>query len=398
MVAAVRNSSYLCRALMSRYDFNIPVIFKYRIVFTQDAFSVENSELAEILHQGGGRRAIVFLEEAVSNSWPSLVDGIQNYFNPLDLEFCGTQIFLGGEAAKADDSLVKEIWASLDAAHLDRHSYALIIGGGAFLDAVGFAAATAHRGVRVIRFPTTSLAQADSGVGVKCAINFFGKKNWVGTFSVPFAVINDSRFVHAQDEATCRAGLIEAVKVALVKDAEFFVWIETHLSALVARDPATLESCIERSAILHARHIAEGGDAFENGSSRPLDFGHWAAHKLESMTSHQLSHAPAVAVGLALDTLYSARCGLLKFAIAERILQLLQNLGLGIYHPALDWLDDKGRRRVLEGLDEFREHLGGQLTILLLENPGTASEVHQIDEALLGECITELRTRWEALG
>lgn len=398
MVAAVRNSGYLCRALMSCYDFQIPVTFKHRIVFTKDAFSLENSALTEILHQGGGRRAIVFLEEAVSNSWPGLVEGIQNYFNPLDLEFCGTRIFLGGEAAKADDALVKEIWASLDAAHLDRHSYVLIIGGGAFLDAVGFAAATAHRGVRIVRFPTTSLAQADSGVGVKCAINYFGKKNWVGTFNVPFAVINDFEFVHTQDEATCRAGLIEAVKVALVKDAGFYHWIEANLTELAALEPETLESCIEKSALLHARHIAEGGDAFENGSSRPLDFGHWAAHKLESMTSHQLSHAPAVAVGLALDTLYSARVGLLKFSIAQQILQLLQTLGLGIYHPALDWLDEKGRRRVLDGLDEFREHLGGDLTLLLLDNLGVASEVHQIDEVLLGECIAELRTRWEALG
>jgi len=383
---------------MSRYDFQIPVTFKHRIVFTKDAFALENSELAEILTQGGGRRVIVYLEKAVANAWPSLVEGIQDYFNPLDLEFCGTQVFLGGEIAKADDAIVKEIWASLDAAHLDRHSYVIIIGGGAFLDAVGFAASTAHRGLRVVRFPTTTLAQGDSGVGVKCAINSFGKKNWIGSFSVPFGVIIDFNFLATQDGATCRAGLIEAVKVALVKDAEFFSWIEANITALAKLDPEFLEPCIEKSAILHARHIAEGGDPFENGSSRPLDFGHWAAHKLESMTSHQLSHAPAVAVGLALDTLYSARSGLLKFSIAEQILRLMQALGLGIYHPALDWLDDKGRRRVLDGLDEFREHLGGQLTVLLLEDLGRASEVHEINEVLLGECITELRTRWEALG
>ncbi len=394
----MRNPSYLCRALMSSHDFQIPVTFKHRVVFTKDAFALENSELAEILTQGGGRRVIVYLEKAVANAWPSLIERIQDYFNPLNLEFCGTQIFLGGETAKADDTIVKEIWASLDAAHLDRHSYVIIIGGGAFLDAVGFAASTAHRGVRIVRFPTTTLAQGDSGVGVKCAINSFGKKNWIGTFSVPFAVVNDFNFLPTQDAATCRAGLIEAVKVALVKDAGFFSWIEANITALAALEPEFLEACIEKSAILHARHIAEGGDPFENGSSRPLDFGHWAAHKLESMTSHQLSHAPAVAIGLALDTLYSARSGLLKFSIAEQIFRLLQALGLGIYHPALDWLDDKGRRRVLDGLDEFREHLGGELTVLLLKDLGCASEVHKINEVLLGECITELRTRWEALG
>ena len=101
-------------------------------------------------------------------------------------------MFPGGEAAKADDHLVREVWAAIDAAHLDRHSYALVIGGGAFLDAVGYAAATAHRGVRLVRFPTTTLSQDDSGVGVKCAINAFGKKNWVG--AVRGALRGDQRF------------------------------------------------------------------------------------------------------------------------------------------------------------------------------------------------------------
>lgn len=383
---------------MSRYDFQIPVTFKHRIVFTRDAFNPLNHDLAGLLTEGGGRRAMVFVEENVVALWPELVEGIQMYFNELDLEFRGISVFPGGEAAKADDHLVRDIWAAIDAAHLDRHSYALAIGGGAFLDAVGFAAATAHRGVRLIRFPTTTLSQDDSGVGVKCAVNAFGKKNWVGAFSVPFAVINDFQFLHTQDEETRRGGLIEAVKVALVRDGEFFEWIETNLPALAALEPEVLETCVERSALLHARHIATGGDAFETGSSRPLDFGHWAAHKLEAMTHYQLSHAPAVAIGLALDTLYSARAGLLKFSVAEQILRVLEALQLAIYHPALDWEDEAGRRRVFEGLDEFREHLGGELTVLLLTDVGTGIDVHELDEALLGGCINELRTRWESQG
>jgi 3-dehydroquinate synthase len=231
---------------------------------------------------------------------------------------------------------------------------------------------------------------------VKCAINFFGKKNWVGAFSVPYAVINDFKFLHSQNEETRRGGLIEAVKVALVRDAEFFKWIETHLAALAAMEPESLEVCVEKSALLHARHIATGGDAFESGSSRPLDFGHWAAHKLEAMTHYQLPHAPAVAIGLALDTLYSARCGLLKFSVAEQVLRVIDGLQLAIYHPALDWQDDTGRRRLLDGLDEFREHLGGELTVLLLADIGTGTDVHELDEMLLGDCINELKTRWES--
>lgn len=379
---------------MSRYDFQIPVTFKHRIVFTRNAFSLENPALAEVLGEGSGRRAMVIAEEAVISCWSDLVDEIQDYFSGLELDFLGTTVFPGGEPAKAGDALVQEVWAAIDAAHLDRHSYVLVIGGGAFLDAVGFAVATAHRGVRLVRFPTTTLSQADSGVGVKCAYNALGKKNWVGAFSVPFAVINDFRFLHSQDEETRRGGLIEAVKVALVKDRDFFGWIEENLESLAALEPGALESCVEKSALLHARHIATGGDPFESGSSRPLDFGHWAAHKLEAMTSYQFSHAPAVGVGLALDVLYSARVGLLKFALAEQILAVLTALQFSIYHPALSWQDAHGKLRVFEGLDEFREHLGGQLTVLLLEDLGQGVEVHELDKNLLGECITELKSRW----
>jgi 3-dehydroquinate synthase len=381
---------------MSRYDFQIPVTFKHRVVFTRGAFSPENPVLAEILREGGGRRALVLIEEAVAAAWPRLTDEVCAYLTRQDLELRGVLVLPGGEAVKADGQLVERVWREIDAAHLDRHSYVMIIGGGAFLDAAGYAAATAHRGMRVLRFPTTTLSQDDSGVGVKCAINAFGKKNWIGAFSVPFAVINDFRFLHTQPEETRRAGLVEAVKVALVKDRKFFEWIEQRLVSLRALEQDDLETCVEKSGLLHARHIASSGDPFEMGSSRPLDFGHWAAHKLEALTGHLLPHASAVTVGVALDTLYSARAGHLAFAHAERVLTVLEGLGLSIYHPALDWLDDADRRRVLDGLDEFREHLGGELTILLLAEPGRGVEAHEIDESLLGECISELRTRWES--
>ena len=376
---------------MSRHDFQIPVTFKHRVVFTRNAFAIENAELAILLREGGGRRALVVVEEAVAGTWPHLATEIEAYFSHLDIDFRGIHVLPGGEAIKADDPWVREVWKLIDAARLDRHSYLLAIGGGAFLDAVGFGAATAHRGVRLLRFPTTTLAQDDSGVGVKCAINAFGKKNWIGAFAVPFAVINDFCFLQSQDEATRRAGLIEAVKVALVKDQGFFEWIEANLAELVALEPSVLETCVEKSALLHAQHIAFGGDPFESGSSRPLDFGHWVAHKLEALTSYRLSHALAVAIGLALDTLYSARAGLAPSSVAHRVLRILAELQLPIYHPALDWLDESGRRCVFDGLDEFREHLGGELTLLMLQDIGVGTDVQWIDPALVGECIDELR-------
>ena len=206
-------------------------------------------------------------------------------------------------------------------------------------------------------------------------------------------MINDFRFLHTQPEDTRRAGLIEAVKVALVKDAAFFGWIEDHLDELRELEPAALETCVERSGLLHAEHIARGGDPFETGSSRPLDFGHWAAHKLEALTDYRLSHAPAVTIGLALDTLYSSKAGIADPSLAERVLKVIDTLGLPTYHPGLDWTDENDHRRVFEGIDEFREHLGGELTVLMLEDIGKGVDIHDLDLDLMARCIEELKAR-----
>lgn len=376
---------------MPRYDFHIPVVFKHRVVFTRNVFDPDNPELGEILAEGGGRKALVLIEEAVATAWPHLATSIHSYFETLAIELRGIHVLPGGEASKADDSEADDVCRLIDAAHIDRHSYILSIGGGAFLDLTGYAAATAHRGVRLVRLPTTSLSQDDSGVGVKCAINAFGKKNWLGAFAVPFAVINDFTFLQSQPADVCRAGLIEAVKVAAVKDAGFFEWIENHLESLANLDPATLETCVEKSALLHVEHIAHGGDPFETGSSRPLDFGHWTAHKLEALTGYRLSHAKAVAIGMALDTLYSCRSGLATPDVEHRIFHVLKALKLDLYHPALDWLEDAGHRQILAGLNEFREHLGGDLTVMMLKEIGKGVDIHWLDWEQIGACIDELR-------
>ena len=376
---------------MSRYDFQIPLTFKHRIVFTRDAFGAGLRDLADLFADAVGEmRGLILIEDAVARAWPGLESGAREGLRSIGFEIAGLAVLPGGEQVKSDDALVREVWRLIDAAHLDRHSYVVAIGGGAFLDAAGFAAATAHRGMRLVRVPTTTLAQCDSGVGVKCAINGFGKKNWIGSFAVPYAVVNDFAFLQSLDPITQRAGLIEAVKVALVKDREFFEWIEARLAGLTALDVPLLEACVERSAMLHARHIAEGGDAFESGSSRPLDFGHWAAHKLESMTGGELSHAPAVAIGLALDVLYSVEVGLVPSSIAERVLAVISGLGLATFHPVLDQRDACGRRVVLDGLEEFREHLGGRLTVMMLGGIGRGVDVHELDAEVLGRCIDRL--------
>ncbi|MDG1975728.1 MAG: 3-dehydroquinate synthase [Akkermansiaceae bacterium] len=379
---------------MSGEDFNITVSFQHRVRFTRGAFAPGNRLMADLLETRGRSKVLVFVENGLKEFFPQLEGEIQDYFSDLSgLRLTGVEWLAGGEEAKRDDQVYQDAMAAIERHHIDRHSYVVVIGGGAFLDVIGFAAATGHRGVRLVRFPTTTLSQDDSGVGVKNGINAFKKKNFIGTFAVPYAVVNDFQFLHTQPRLTRRAGLIEAVKVALVRDGEFFDWLEKNVSGLLSLDEAVLEEAVQRSAVHHARHIAQGGDPFELGSSRPLDYGHWAAHKLEQLTDFELSHGEAVSVGVALDTLYAAKIGLLEAVDAERVLKLIEGLELPIWHEALELKDPKGRRRVFNGLEEFREHLGGELTVLLLKETGVGVDVHEIDESIWEECAEELKAR-----
>ena len=281
----------------------------------------------------------------------------------------------------------------LDRHHLDRHSYLIAVGGGALLDVAGFAAATAHRGVRHVRIPTTTLSQADSGVGVKNGINAFGKKNFIGTFAPPFAVINDFSLLSTLEPAAKRAGYVEAVKVACIRDAKFFHELEHDAEKLILFEPTAMKHLIRRCAELHLDHIAAGGDPFEMGSARPLDFGHWAAHKLEQLSHFQISHGDAVAIGIALDVIYSRAAGLLAASACERILQLLEQLGFKLFADELLNTDHADQLTILSGLEEFREHLGGELTITLLNEIGSGIEVHEIDSQKIVAAIHELRAR-----
>jgi 3-dehydroquinate synthase len=183
------------------------------------------------------------------------------------------------------------------------------------------------------------------------------------------------------------------VKVALVRDPAFFVWTEDNADALAACDLDIVSRQIERSARLHLAHIAGSGDPFELDSARPLDFGHWAAHKLEMLTEHRLRHGEAVAIGMALDSCYAAGIGLLSVAARDRILVLLARLGLPTWDAALRLCGPGERPRVLEGLAEFREHLGGELTVTLLTDIGRGVEVHAMRDDTILQAIDWLARR-----
>ncbi len=170
----------------------------------------------------------------------------------------------GSETAKNSPTLVGELHALIHRHHIDRHSYLIAVGGGALLDVAGFAAATAHRGVRHVRIPTTTLSQADSGVGVKNGLNALGQKNFIGTFSPPFAVINDFNLLMTLAPRDKRGGYVEAVKVACIREAVFFEELERDAEKLAAFETVAMKHLIRRCAELHLDHIATSGDPFRS--------------------------------------------------------------------------------------------------------------------------------------
>ena len=377
-------------------DQRFSIELSYPVVFTRGMFQAGNHDLAwaiRRLEPTRRHRIFAIVDDGVDAAWPELRADVERWVSARAdaLELIEAPlVVVGGEAAKNDASLVTDLHRRFQAAHLDRQSVVLAIGGGAMLDAVGYAAATTHRGVRLVRAPTTVLAQNDAGIGVKNGINAFSTKNFLGTFAPPFAVVDDFELLATLDPRDQRAGIAEAIKVALIRDAEFFGWLETHAPELHRAEPDAMEAMIRRCAELHLHHIRTAGDPFEMGSARPLDFGHWSAHKLESLSGHGLRHGEAVAIGMALDVRYSAAAGMLSEATADRICALISAVGLPRWDDALD-LTEGDRLSVLAGLDEFREHLGGDLTITLLRDVGVGEEVHDVDPTTVRTCIDRLR-------
>jgi 3-dehydroquinate synthase len=375
------------------------VAYEYPVWFTERLFEPANPVLVEAvarLEPNRRHRCLVFVDDGLLGARPGLPGEVEGYFRHHHerLALVAAPIpVVGGERVKQELFFVEQMLRQVHERGIDRHSYLIAIGGGAMLDAVGLVAAVIHRGVRLIRVPTTVLAQDDSGVGVKNGVNLFGVKNFCGTFAPPFAVLNDLELLTPLSERDKIAGMAEAVKVALIRDGAFFGWLERHADDLITFARPALAQMIRRCAELHMRQIAQGGDPFETGSARPLDYGHWSAHKLETLTNHHLRHGEAVAIGLALDARYSVLEGLLAEGQEVRICTLLEHLGFRLWHPALDALRPDGSRAIFEGLREFREHLGGELTVTLLQGIGHGVEVHAIDEGRMAAAIDWLKAR-----
>jgi 3-dehydroquinate synthase len=372
-------------------DRSFVVPFTHRLRFTESVFDGENEVLLQLLERDerGPARVMVVLDEGLLRAVPGLRDEAEAFLRarPDAIAPAGpVRVVPGGEVCKNDPAVLQGLLAAMHEERLCRRSYVLVVGGGAVLDVVGYGAGVFHRGIRLVRVPSTTLAQADSGVGVKNAVNAFGTKNLVGTFAPPWGVVNDEALLRSLSDEFWRDGFAECVKVSLLKDAGFYERVWQGAGRLRARDMRAAIPVIRRSAELHLEHITSGGDPFEFRHARPLDFGHWAAHKLEQLTKFELSHGHAVSIGVALDCLYAELCGEARPGLAEDVVRCLVEIGLPVWHPLLDRPE-----AVLAGLEEFREHLGGMLTITLVRAPGDAFEVHTIDHATMARAARGLR-------
>ncbi len=374
--------------------FSVP--FQYPVYFTHGLFDPTNPILEHVVAESGTakpHRVLVYIDDGVIAAIPGIEQRITEYLAQRPDRFKlvrPPESVPGGERTKNGWNVVQNIMARIGSSHLCRHSFVIAVGGGSALDMIGFAASLVHRGVRLIRVPTTVLAQNDAGVGVKNGMDEHGMKNFVGTFAPPYAVLNDSDFLHTLDDKYWLGGLSEAYKVAIIKDRPLLDFLAENACALRKRDMAPMEHVIRRAAILHLEHIAGSGDPFEFGTARPLDFGHWCAHRLEVQSNYALGHGQAVAIGIALDTYYACRIGLLTQDECDLILRALRDTGLPIWSPVLEHQDENSELEILRGLKEFQEHLGGRLTITLPNHLGEKTEIHDMDTKIIQDAVAYL--------
>ncbi len=383
----------------SVYAQRFTVEFEYPVHFTTGLFDTDNELLTRTLDRRGGdgvRKVQVFIDSGLAHARPDLVRSVKAWFADRAERFqpaAAPRMAPGGEPAKHGWKHVRAVMRTLGRLHLDRHAVVIGIGGGAMLDMLGLATSLVHRGLRFVRLPTTTLAQCDAAVGVKNGIDAHGMKNFAGTFAPPFAVIADFDFLSTLSQRNWIGGVAEAFKVAVIKDAGFFDFLCDHARALAVRDGPVMAGVIRRCAEIHLDHIRLGGDPFESGSARPLDFGHWAAHQIECMSAYRVGHGQATAIGMAIDSHYAMQTGLLSEAEFERLVAALTDCGLPLWDTCLEERNQCGQRQVLAGLESFREHLGGKLTVTLPQGIGARIEVHAMDNDGIERAISALRDR-----
>jgi 3-dehydroquinate synthase len=252
----------------------------------------------------------------------------------------------------------------------DRKTVLFALGGGVVGDMTGFAAASYMRGVPFVQVPTTLLAQVDSSVGGKTAINHPLGKNMIGAFYQPQLVVCDLGTLQTLPKRELAAGLAEIIKYGPIADMAFFGWIEANLPALLAREPAALVHAIQRSCEIKARVVAQ--DERDTGARAMLNFGHTFGHAIETGLGYGAwLHGEGVGCGMVMAATLSQRLGLIDTAFVQRLTALIQNAGLPVVGPTLSSADNAGRYLELMRVDKKAE--AGEIKFVVLEAPGSAA-------------------------
>jgi len=303
-----------------------------------------------------------------------------NEFNPQ------TYIIEDGESYKNLD-VFNNIVTQLLEKRFSRNSYLVALGGGVIGDITGFAAACYQRGINYIQIPTTLLAQVDSSVGGKTAVNHELGKNMIGAFHQPVAVFSDSKVLSTLPDREIVAGLAEVIKYGLIRDRAFFIWLEENIEQLLERDEKCLQYAIERSCINKAEIVAE--DEKEQGKRALLNFGHTFGHALETGLNYEdWLHGEAVGLGMLMAADLSWRSGRLSKESLHRIYLILEKTGLPLSCPKQ--LLEKDIRELMSVDKKTRD---GELFLVLLKDIGAAEVTNDYDENLLGNTLEHFRSK-----
>jgi 3-dehydroquinate synthase len=305
------------------------------------------------------------------------LDKILNNLAGFDVE---TVILPDGEQFKTLE-YVERIFDKLLASKFNRNATLIALGGGVIGDMGGFAAACYQRGIAFLQIPTTLLAQVDSSVGGKTGVNHPLGKNMIGAFYQPQCVIADADVLDTLDDRQLSAGLAEVIKYGLIRDVEFFEWLENNISALLARNKEALAFAIERSCLNKAAIVSE--DETETGVRATLNLGHTFGHAIETGSGYgTYLHGEAVAIGTCQATDLSRRKGWLNDADVERIIALFQKCNLPTYPP--EQIDSD---RFLELMAVDKKNVNGQIRLILLTKIGVATLPIDVDRSLLKQTL-----------
>lgn len=325
-----------------------------------------------------GKRVVIVTNTTVAPLYLERVSASVQTYQPLSV------VLPDGEQYKTLE-VVNRIYDALLAAHCDRKTTLIALGGGVVGDMAGFAAATYQRGVPFIQIPTTLLAQVDSSVGGKTGVNHPLGKNMIGAFHQPRAVVIDTDTLHTLPDQELSAGLAEVIKYGLIDDAEFFAWLEQNMEALLARDAVALSFAIERSCRNKARVVA--ADERESGQRALLNLGHTFGHAIETGCGYgSWLHGAAVAAGMVMAADLSQRLGWLSAAEKQRIEALIARAHLPLRAPA-----ELDATRMLELMGVDKKVMDGKMRLVLLKGIGRALITDAVPPALLKQTLDQGR-------